>query len=386
MLFVCTLLNVYAINIVSATTLDDTDKVLNWAESFYPQYFPTHQTTQSVEPWLYRYYPETDVYVGTNTNDNSVYVLGGPWGNTSPKYIDGLSNLQEVAQSGGGILTSELLSIALPGFPHHIDIYSTAGATKAVVFLHGGGGYNYQFAFDLGINLVNDHPATDTVNWAWLENEKILAVFPQGQAISDAGYTWNNHVMDSGQDDVTLLQTLAAYIKSRYGISSIYLAGHSNGGMMANRMWCESSEAYSAYVAIAGPVSSYYRTTPCQPSVFQPYYGLVGEMDSVLQVKGNWNAPTWSINPILTGFTEGYFVNEILVGEWNSYLIRVQHACGETPINTDKISDGSVETWNNCGDHFKLQHILLGGHIINSLEAATGSKIIDLIVAFINKI
>lgn len=384
-LFVCIFLNICFSNIVSASTLEDSDKVFDWAENFYPGIFPSHQTTQSSEPWLYRYYPETGIYVGTNTNDSGIYVLGGPWGLLNPTYIDSLTSLLKVAESGGST-TSELSSITLPGFPHQIDMYSAAGATKAIVFLHGGGGQNYQFAFNLGINLVDGHPANDTVNWTWLENEKILAIFPQGQAISGVGYTWNNHVTDSGQNDVAFLQTLATYIKGRYGIATIYLAGHSNGGMMANRMWCESPKAYNGYVALSGPMSSYYLSNPCEPSVFQPYYGIAGEMDIVLGVKGNWNAPLWELNPFLVATVAEHLVNSTLIGEWSSYQTRVQLACDEVPADADKISDGMVETWNNCAGQFKLQHVLSGSHSVDSLEEASGSKIIDLIATFLSKI
>lgn len=49
------------INFASANTTSDTDTLLNWAENNYPQYFPTHQTTQSIDPWLFRFYPKTSV-------------------------------------------------------------------------------------------------------------------------------------------------------------------------------------------------------------------------------------------------------------------------------------------------------------------------------------
>ena len=56
----------------------DTARLFTWAESTYPQFFPGHQTTQSIEPWLYRYYADTGIYTGVNKNDVGVYLLGGP--------------------------------------------------------------------------------------------------------------------------------------------------------------------------------------------------------------------------------------------------------------------------------------------------------------------
>ncbi|MDC8445669.1 MAG: copper resistance protein CopC [Nitrosomonas sp.] len=78
--------------VISTQTLIDTETLLNWAENTYAEFFPDHQITQNIEPWLFRHYPQTNIYAGVNTNDNNVYVLGGPWGN-NPAFIDTLSNL-----------------------------------------------------------------------------------------------------------------------------------------------------------------------------------------------------------------------------------------------------------------------------------------------------
>ena len=99
-LLFCTLVFLGNISFAAADTASDTDTLLNWAENNYPTYFPTHQTTQSIAPWVFRFYPETNVYAGVNTSDNGVYVLGGPWGNINPTYIDSLSNLLLAANNG----------------------------------------------------------------------------------------------------------------------------------------------------------------------------------------------------------------------------------------------------------------------------------------------
>ena len=89
------------IHFASAETANDTETLLNWAENTYPQYFPNHQITQSIEPLLYRFYPDTGIYAGVNRNDNNAYVLGGPWGD-NPTLIDSLSDLiVQIANSGG---------------------------------------------------------------------------------------------------------------------------------------------------------------------------------------------------------------------------------------------------------------------------------------------
>lgn len=90
-----------SIHFASATISSDTEKLLNWAENTYPQLFPSHQATQNIEPWIFRHYPDTGIYVGVNKLDNNVYVLGGPWGD-NPTVIDTLSNLLSLMASTGG--------------------------------------------------------------------------------------------------------------------------------------------------------------------------------------------------------------------------------------------------------------------------------------------
>ena len=111
-LFFCTLILVGSINFASADTASDTEILFNWAENNYPQYFPSHQTTQNIEPWLFRFYPKTTIYAGVNTTDNGVYVLGGPWGSVNPTYIDSLSNL---------LLTAASAVIVVLGHPDHVN-------------------------------------------------------------------------------------------------------------------------------------------------------------------------------------------------------------------------------------------------------------------------
>lgn len=97
----CALILVGNIQIASADLVTDTETLLNWAENTYPQFFPSRRATQSLEPWLYRYYPETNTYAGVNRDDNGVYVMGGSWGD-SPTYIDNLPSMIGLINNSGG--------------------------------------------------------------------------------------------------------------------------------------------------------------------------------------------------------------------------------------------------------------------------------------------
>lgn len=102
------------IHVASADVASDTESLLNWAEINYPDLFPSRQATQSVEPWLYRYYPETGIYVGVNKIDNNVYLLGGEYGDVET-IVDTLPNLMAAVGSGNVSNASCDTSDVLPG-------------------------------------------------------------------------------------------------------------------------------------------------------------------------------------------------------------------------------------------------------------------------------
>jgi len=80
----------------SAAPLDNTQiptatQLLDWAELAYPQYFPTHEADLSSAPYVYRYYPATDNYVGVA--EGMVYVLGPVAGSsTIPSAVGALTD------------------------------------------------------------------------------------------------------------------------------------------------------------------------------------------------------------------------------------------------------------------------------------------------------
>ena len=55
-----------------------TQQLLDFAETKYPQFFPSHQATQHADIWTFRSYPETGVFLGVAYG--KVYVLGGAFG------------------------------------------------------------------------------------------------------------------------------------------------------------------------------------------------------------------------------------------------------------------------------------------------------------------
>lgn len=255
----------------------------------------------------------------------------------------------------------------LPGYPHTIDMYIPSNAQAAVIFLHGGGGKKEGFTADLGLK-SDSGTTTYTLTSSgqdWLLNEKVMAVFPQGQTLSGYnGWTWNNYVMVSGQNDVAFLQALVASLKadaSLPAVSKFYLVGHSNGGMMANRMWCESPTTFDAYGALAGPPSTHLDPSlgdhPCAPSTVRPYIGIVGDSDRVLRSLGNMGDTLWTLAPILYLGNPPTWADSTpkVMNEKIFHSTRVNLKCGAAVGAPSTV--GSVTTYSDCDNSLQLMVI-----------------------------
>lgn len=276
--------------------------------------------------------------------------------------------------------THTLASATVAGYPHAIDVYGPVGATQAIVMLHGGAGSKSGVAYQLGLNSSPSAVTVNTANWDWLSANKVMMVFPQGQHIGsepDAS-TWSNHVMTSGQDDVAFLQALVVQLKSNYpGLSRITLMGHSNGGMMVNRMWCESPGTFDAYVSVAGPASTWYQNPDhaCSPALVKPYLGLVGDSDTVLQTTGDWTGPTWTVRPSLVLSSLDAWVSDpaLLIAEWPQQQVRADMKCGSMPSLESFSHAGNVDTWSSCGGQMVLKRVLGSDHELSAIETRLGA-------------
>jgi polyhydroxybutyrate depolymerase len=159
--------------------------------------------------------------------------------------------------------SQQLVGLTLMGFPHTFDVFAPSAPSQGLVFLHGGGGTKEGLEASLNVTLD------------WAETHGVLLAFPQGQSLQTCvsppckAYTWSNYVMDSGQDDVAFLDALALYLYNTTAAAfpalplgaRLSLAGHSNGAMMANRVWCETGDAtFDNFFSFEGPPSSYVPT------------------------------------------------------------------------------------------------------------------------------
>jgi len=81
----------------------DAEKLFDWAETTYPQYFPSHVGTQTAGDVLYRFYAGTGIYLRVR-QDESVYVEGGAFG--AEHYVDTMANLLKLVSNTGSNATA----------------------------------------------------------------------------------------------------------------------------------------------------------------------------------------------------------------------------------------------------------------------------------------
>ncbi|GAB1390256.1 MAG: hypothetical protein AMXMBFR78_25160 [Rubrivivax sp.] len=89
----------------SVTPREAARQLMDFGEAKFPQFFPSHQATQSLPPFAYRHYPQTGVYLGVVVSEGQgyeylgVYVMGGPFGN-APQFVGPLASFITPSEPG----------------------------------------------------------------------------------------------------------------------------------------------------------------------------------------------------------------------------------------------------------------------------------------------
>jgi poly(3-hydroxybutyrate) depolymerase len=83
-------------------------------------------------------------------------------------------------------------------------------------------------------------------------------------------------------DDVGYLRDVAAHLRSRGHRGPVYLAGFSNGGMLALRAACEHPETFARVASVGGPL-----VAPCPRPIVARH--LHGRSDTVVPYRGGWS-------------------------------------------------------------------------------------------------
>jgi len=316
-------------------------------------------------------------------------------------------------------------NLTLDGFPHTFDVFAPTAPSQGLVFLHGGGGTKEGLEASLNVTL------------SWAEDNGVLLAFPQGQSLQSckqppcSAFTWNNFVMDSGQDDVAFLRKLAAELRNSVFPDAdaaptpaaasfptlppgarLSLAGHSNGGMMANRVWCETGDAvFDAFASFEGPMSSWFdanvtraanREACSAPSRAEPppYMSVIAFNDTVIghTPATHLDDETWSLALKDISLSPYAFVNHAVINDLDVFArVRAPLRCGEWPSRSPSVVTDRVQLFSACGGAAALTALigesddgtcstLSQGHCIKFLQERLGRGLLDFTLAWLARL
>lgn len=201
-----------------------------------------------------------------------------------------------------------------------------------VIMLHGTGGSAAQAERDYG----------------WTEKgqrETFIVVYPEG--VQGEGRlkirTWNagrccQYAMERNVDDTKFISSLLDHLVSRFPVdeSRIYVAGMSNGAMLAYRIACEIPGRFAAIGAVSGTMMV---SDPCVPSRAIPVVHIHSDDDTKVPYPGGKGIGGYCFSPVDSAIQVMKVNNgcsTVTTTEYPDYRLSVIKACAE---------DASIETY-----------------------------------------
>lgn len=156
--------------------------------------------------------------------------------------------------------------------------YNINNPTPAVIVLHGGSGNYRSVQGFTQMNLVSNQ-------------NKFLAVYPQGVGNAPPGYSWadgrNTTADQAGIDDVGFMSKLIDALHNDYNLDTnrVYICGFSNGGFMTQRLACETPELFAAVGGLGCSMDTNLIQT-CNPNQGVPMAYFSGTADPEVPFNG----------------------------------------------------------------------------------------------------
>ncbi len=228
---------------------------------------------------------------------------------------------------------------------YHVHLpssYEASNSLPLLIALHGRLGTGKKMIKQTDFNRIADR-------------ERFIVAYPEGFKRGWADGRGITHADKQGVDDVAFIGKLIKVLQGKLSIdhTRIYIAGHSNGGFMAQRLAIERSHQFAAIAVVAASLSEWLASR-FTPSRSMPILFINGTADPVTPYEGGrqpGGARVLSVEDTVktwvrfNGFKEAPEVQEIH-GLNNGTLV-------------------SVFTYGSCKNHsqVKLYKIEDGGHV-----------------------
>lgn len=184
------------------------------------------------------------------------------------------------------------------------------------------------------------------------DRDKFVVVYPDALE-----RRWNEQ--GGSADDAGFLLAIVNRLATQGGVDAkrVYMAGISNGGMMAERMACEHADRVVAIAVVAGNITD-KMTTDCKPSRAVPVLLIHGTEDLIVP----WNGGA------VAGFEE---FGRVLSARESARFWAARNLCGETPkILTEPDNDPKdgtriqTEIFAGCSNNSEVRLVAVegGGH------------------------
>lgn len=165
----------------------------------------------------------------------------------------------------------------------HVPAGLSGSSVPLLLDLHGGGGNGRIYESLTGWSTYAD------------QQRDFIVAYPNSQMY---GF-WN---YGEGSSEVTFLRNVVASIASKYCIDlrRVYVDGHSNGGLMADRLACDAASTFAAFAPYAGS-SAQAALQPtgmggCNPSRPVPIAFFHGDQDTSAPIAYQQANRDWWIN------------------------------------------------------------------------------------------
>lgn len=229
--------------------------------------------------------------------------------------------------------------------PTGVDVAARTGGDSVplLVALHGGTGTGTQFEKSSGFDGI-------------AEANRFLVVYPDGVGSGPDGTanrTWNGGrccgvAARDGVDDVAFIGLLVEALSGKYPVDPgrVFVAGHSNGGVLAYRLACELADV----VVAIGVQSTSLEIDRCDPARPVSVLHIHGTADQNIPIGGGTGPQA------ISGVSFGVPID-------GARTVAAADGCPAEPVPSADPSnpDLTIDRWNPCADGTEVRFVTVAG-------------------------